>query len=1434
MGYITGGGGVSLVVGDARWLKLDCTNDPLTADLDLDGLLIKYAAGVVMHESAVVPNPTIATEGTWWVRNDVPTVPMFTDDLGVDHNLLVGVGNNTLDQAYDQGGAGLGRTITASNGAVQMNNAVIDATHCLELNRTLGTGDALNIVAGNIGLTTLSRINVGAATEYITDDGANSITIVTSGNTHIQPGVGDYDFGAAGADFGTGTLADVGDITGIAGGSTLTGGTGAAAPLTLKSTTNIGKGNLVVVEILDMTVQLGDALGVNKLSILDSAPLEVAYIDSNGDTSIHDLGVGGAMTTSLAFGGFDITGADDLGCNSVTAVNDVSCATLTITGLIGTGTGLRLAEQAASPVTGAAQGSFWVKNDAPSAPYFTDDAGTDHNLLNVSAGPWELAAGVIYPDTYATDDVVIGANVMSGAERLRVVGDARVEGKLTVTGLIDPTGLKMDEQAGDPGATAAGEGTYWVKNDVPSSPYFTSDDGVSHSLVMDASSFLTADGLTPLTGNWDAGAFTITGTQLISDIAFGTAPLVVTSTTVVANLNVDQVDGVDLPGTIAAVLSDHNTAAHDALNIDAATLDGLDSLDFIKADGTVGLGAAWDVGAWGIRALTFESDVGLGTAPFTVTSTTVVPNLNVDQVDGLDLPNTTANILNDHNKALHDALNIDAETLDGLDSLAFVKANGTVPLTANWDMGAFTCTGTQFISDVLAPTPPLVVASATKVVNLNADLLDGKTITEILLVDGTQAMIGNLNMGASLVDNVEGVTMTEVAVDPGATAAGEGTFWVRSDAPSVPVFTDDAGIDHNLIAGAGGTTLDGSYDFGGAGAGRTITVDNGPVELIATATQNPVLYLNNTANNITVGKSVLSIAADYTNPIADGQAIDLTVSGSLNGGVSTYGSFFTNTATLNNAGEAVELYRAQMTGGTYTAFDHAYAFRAVMPGVYPAGTGMAGLHIDGDSRVLELCNNLYAMEATGDVLVTGKLTVTGLIDPTGIKMDEQAADPGATGAGEGTFWVKSDAPSTPYFTDDTGGNHNLLATGGGVFLDQGGGIAMAGNYKIATGSEAAPDVDAGGLCLNQGAADTNILSLKSSDVNQPFTLSGTVDSDTYGVIRKAYSTLGGVLMYGLSSAASGSNSGLHLAGFIASSAITGSGAVRITCAEAFGSGQQVIPDNERILTIYNWDQYKISVMGDGDINTEGGMLTGGNTSTPSKVTCGVAAGPGSIHMYGPTGTYTGLSIRNADVAHGMTDMADTNVAGSIISAGAAGGLILSGLTETTTGVSIRGDITTPSTTHTAAGLAAVMVTARGKSGTTATTLGSTANLFGIRNHTGTRFLVTGDGHVYADNVYTQYDLEDDIALLNAFNTHHMSTKAVRNKKTTIQGKNFAKLKSFGIVTENDEDETTMHSMQDLGKLHIGATLQMFKMIKAIAKKLGMTEAELKTIAQEVS
>ena len=50
-------------------------------------------------------------------------------------------------------------------------------------------------------------------------------------------------------------------------------------------------------------------------------------------------------------------------------------------------------------------------------------------------------------------------------------------------------------------------------------------------------------------------------------------------------------------------------------------------------------------------------------------------------------------------------------------------ADGSVPLTASWDVGAFTITALTFVSDVTTGTAPFIVASTTVAVNPAPDVL---------------------------------------------------------------------------------------------------------------------------------------------------------------------------------------------------------------------------------------------------------------------------------------------------------------------------------------------------------------------------------------------------------------------------------------------------------------------------------------------------------------------------------------------------------------------------------------------------------------------------------------------------------------------------------------------------------------------------------------
>lgn len=78
--------------------------------------------------------------------------------------------------------------------------------------------------------------------------------------------------------------------------------------------------------------------------------------------------------------------------------------------------------------------------------------------------------------------------------------------------------------------------------------------------------------------------------------------------------------------------------------------------------------------------------------------------------------------------------------------------------------------------------------------------------TQYLLASGSRAMSGALQMDANDIDAAatialtEDIEFTERADHASTPAAGKGYVWVKSDAPSALIYTDDAGTDLNLSA----------------------------------------------------------------------------------------------------------------------------------------------------------------------------------------------------------------------------------------------------------------------------------------------------------------------------------------------------------------------------------------------------------------------------------------------------------------------------------------------------------------------------------------------------------------------------------------------------------------------------------------------------------
>ena len=371
---------------------------------------------------------------------------------------------------------------------------------------------------------------------------------------------------------------------------------------------------------------------------------------------------------------------------------------------------------------------------------------------------------------------------------------------------------------------------------------------IQNSSSVDKFTVASDTGNTVVSGTLTASG-TVTGTQLISNIATGTAPLTVTSTTQVSNLNVQYLNGYssDTANTLNAVVRRDgsgnfsagtitatfvgNTSSASAVNIVSSNDTGSWSVPLVSGSGNqtpaIDAGLTYDastnnlsvgnnVTASGtVTGTRLISNIATGTAPLTVTSTTQVSNLNVQYLNGYssDTGNTADAIVRrdgsgnfsagtitaalNGNASSATAVNIASSNDTGSWSVALVDGSGnkTPAIDAgltydasnnNLSVGnnvtaSGTVTGTQLISNVATGTAPLTVTSTTQVSNLNVQYLNGyssdtaNTLNAVVRRDGS----GNFSAGtitAALTGNAtSATTATHVVGTSGQVLYNNGT-----------------------------------------------------------------------------------------------------------------------------------------------------------------------------------------------------------------------------------------------------------------------------------------------------------------------------------------------------------------------------------------------------------------------------------------------------------------------------------------------------------------------------------------------------------------------------------------------------------------------------------------------------------------------------------
>jgi hypothetical protein len=200
------------------------------------------------------------------------------------------------------------------------------------------------------------------------------------------------------------------------------------------------------------------------------------------------------------------------------------------------------------------------------------------------------------------------------------------------------------------------------------------------------------------------------------------------------------------------------------------------------------------------------------------------------------------------------------ETVSGTGDLL---ADGTIPLTANWDVGAFELTALNVNVDGDTSAGDLATLGYTSVEGL---IVTGQGSTyDVTVKNDADATVLGVETGTTIVRVGSELKFVERADHESTPGAGFGYLWVKSDTPSSLIYTDDAGTDVDLTAAAtgdvSGDTASADKElvrFNGTG-GKTIespVTDNASVT--ATLSDNVDLTLYDATND---GNPVFSLGA---------------------------------------------------------------------------------------------------------------------------------------------------------------------------------------------------------------------------------------------------------------------------------------------------------------------------------------------------------------------------------------------------------------------------------------------------------------------------------------------------------------------------------------------------------------------------------------------
>lgn len=185
-----------------------------------------------------------------------------------------------------------------------------------------------------------------------------------------------------------------------------------------------------------------------------------------------------------------------------------------------------------------------------------------------------------------------------------------------------------------------------------------------------------------------------------------------------------------------------------------------------------------------------------------------------------------------------------------------------------------------------------------------------------------------------------------------------------------------------------------------------------------------------------------------------------------------------------------------------------------------------------------------------------------------------------------------------------------------------------------------------------------------------------------------------------------------------------------------------------------------------------------------------------------------LALKSSDIAHGITDQAETDTFCRLAKYSATdGGVSILGLTETNLAIQFEGSVTTEDATRSTAAVGAVSIRGALKSGTGVGVMSADKNILVIRSKSTTRFIFDSDGDSFEDGTgWTAFDDKDDAALLDLAN-EAMVRDPIKGEFWSWVAENAPELERLNLIVFNRDGHHFINRSK-MQELLVGAVRQL--------------------------